>query len=418
MKFRQKNLLILMVSVFLSGLFVATVAAQDPRPPGGGGSAKPGDAGGNGGVTTAESTCAAFKGQVLNWGVGGLGGIGVELKTGSWQVATTSASDGNYSLGNLGVGVAKLHVAVPPEQVGVTPLAQDAGVYLNCDYPVVANLAVYSGARPTPPVAIQLSAPAAVAPGDDTVIRVVVKNNLPTDISNVIVTSLMPAGLTAVNVANAAGSSNVAKLIDGGVDGQLVFAHFDRISPGATENILVTVTAGQNLADGAKVRNIATLFYQESVAAQNWVDLTVNVAAGRPKPTPAPSPTKTAPVTVTLTTAATTTLTATVAAKAVITPAATATITAAAIITPTPKKPAITPEPGAGEDFVPPGKLPTTGDDFSPPPGMLPTTGDDLLPLATLPETGVGDWLPLAGLGFSGAALALHRLRTYWQNRP
>jgi len=415
MKFRQKNLLILMVSVLLSSLCMVTVAAQDPRPSDGG-SAKPGGSGGNGGVTTTESTCAAFKGQVLNWGVGGLGGIGIELKTGSWQVAATSASDGNYSLGNLGVGVAKLHVAVPPEQGGVTPLAQDAGVYLNCDYPVVANLAVYSGVRPTPPATIQLSAPAAVAPGDDTVIRVVVKNNLPTDISNVIVTSLMPAGLTAVNVANAAGNSNVAKLVDGGVDGQLVFAHFDRISPGATENILITVTAGQNLAEGAKIRNIATLFYQESVAAQNWVDLTVSAAAGRPKPTPAPSPTKTAPVTVTLTTAATTTLTATVAAKAVITPAAT--ITAAAVITPTPKKPAITPEPSEGEDFVPPGKLPTTGEDFSPPPSMLPTTGDELLPPATLPETGVGDWLPLAGLGFSGAALALHRLRTYWQNRP
>lgn len=387
MKPRQKILVILAVSLLLSTLFVSMAFAQDPRPPSGGGGTGAGGTGGDNGKSAGGAACAALQGQVLNWGVGGFGGVGVELQTGSWQVATTSASDGNYGFGGLGVGVATVHVTLPPEQVGLLePLMQDAGVYLNCDYPLFINPAVYSGPRPNPPGTIDVTAPASLSPGENTVIRLVVKNNLPTDITNVNVTDRIPAGLTALEVAAAQHNSQTVRIIDGGPDGQLVFAYVDRMSPGAEENFLITVAVDPNLATGTSIRNTASLFYRESAADQSWVDLTVGTG-GFPLPAAEASQ----------------------APAASATPAPTAKPEATAVPT--------TPEI-QGEEFVPPSGLPTTGEDFVPPPGMLPETGYDFLAMPdTLPQTGMGDWLPLLGFGLGGVAYTLHFLRNYWRNR-
>lgn len=388
-----KSLTILLAGLLLGVLLAGPVYAQDPRPPtdGAGGGTTSGNGGGGNGQNGGTAACAAIKGQVLSWGQGGLGEIGVVLKTGSWQVDTASASDGNYGFGGLGVGIARLQLTLPPAEVGLRePLVQDAAVYLSCDHPVIANLAVYSGPRPTPPASIQLSAPANLMPGQNTVLRLVVKNSLPTDITNVIVTNLMPPGLTAVEATAAENSRSSVQIINGGPDGQLVYAYLDRMPSGAEENFLITVAASPDLATGSQVRNTASLFYAESAGDQDWIDFTVG-AGGLIVP------------------AAEETATPIVQAEAA-TPPPAATAPAAA--------PAATPEADQGEEFVPPPVMPKTGEEFFPPPSLLPETGTDFLAIpTTLPETGAGDWLALLGFGLGGAAFTLHQFRIYWRNR-
>ena len=147
-------------------------------------------------------TCASLAGQVINWGAGGEGGVTTELKDGSWQVSTISATDGNYGFGGLGIGAAKLHVTLAPELTeSLQPNVQDAGIYLNCDYATIANIAV-SGAVVNPPATISMSAGrTALGPGDRTQIMLTINNGLPTDITNVVVTNIIPQGLIAVDVS-------------------------------------------------------------------------------------------------------------------------------------------------------------------------------------------------------------------------
>jgi uncharacterized repeat protein (TIGR01451 family) len=239
-----------------------------------------------------------LSGEVINWGVGGISGVGIELSTGSWQQFATSASEGNYTLGGLGVGVAVLRVITPPELGGdLQSLIQDAGVYLNCNYPIVANIALVNGPRIDPPAFIEISGPAQLVPGDDIPLRVTVTNSLPTEISNVIVTDLMPEGLEAVEVTAGSTDPENLQIIDAGVDGQLVVAYLDRLSPGQETNLFITVTVDETVRPGAQMRNTVTLFYRESAADQDWLDFTAapegaslpSLAAGQGTPAAAPS---------------------------------------------------------------------------------------------------------------------------------
>jgi uncharacterized repeat protein (TIGR01451 family) len=202
--------------------------------------------------------------------------IGVELKTGSWRTATRSASDGNYGLGGLGVGIAKLHVGLAPGQAKqLQPLIQDAGVYLNCTYPTVANIAVFSGPRVDPPAKIEMAAPSqTIAPDSNFEITLTIENDLPTDITNVIVTDLMPQGFKALKV-NSSVDPTYAQIVDGGEDGQLVVLNWDKLASRAKATIRLTVNADVDLLGGTKIRNSATLFYRESAADQAWLDFTV-----------------------------------------------------------------------------------------------------------------------------------------------
>lgn len=395
-------LMVAAVALLLATLTVSVVQAgphlQDPRPPAGGnggngggsgtggaGGAGGGDGGGNNG---GAPTCAALTGQVMNWGFGPQEGAVVELKTGSWQVSATSASDGNYGMGGLGVGIATLHVSLGPGQADtLKPLVQDAGVYLNCDFPIVANLPVSSNSQFDPPATIQMSAPAAVSANRNGSIRVTVKNSLPNEISNVVVTNLMPSGLVALDVAAAAAAPQNAKIINGGADGQLVVVFLDKLAAGDEANIIITVTADA-AATAGRVRNTATLFYRESAADQAFADITISgsgvsapVVQTETLPTPEPEPSPT--------------------------PAPTATPVA---------EPAPTATAQTGEEaaFVPPpGNMPTTGGEELVSPGLLPTTGDnDLPPPGLLPETGLGLAAPLTGIALVGLAFFTHLLRS------
>jgi hypothetical protein len=88
----------------------------------------------------------------------------------------------------------------------------------------------------------------------------------------------------------------------------------------------------------------------------------------------------------------------------------------ATTITPTPApSPVPTDESESGEEFVPPGGLPTTGDDFVPP-DALPVTGEESRQISnTLPNTGGGFIWPVAGVGLALLAILAYGLRGLYQ---
>ncbi|GAB4431604.1 MAG: hypothetical protein Kow0031_12710 [Anaerolineae bacterium] len=465
MKTGYRFLIIAIIGLVLGAMAASTAYAlppgQDPRPTdssgGGGNGSGGGDDDNNGGGSRTPQrtgeTCATLTGQVINWGVGPMSGVGISLETGSWQLNAESGSDGNFGFGGMGVGMARLKVTLAPELGGsLSPLIQDAGVYLNCNAPTIANIAVHSGDTIQPPVTLELSAPAGITPGESTVIRARIRNGLPNDITNVILTNLMPPGLTPTKIDLASDTASNIQILDGGDDGQMAYVYLPSISSGMDENILITITAARDLRNNIQLKNTATLFYRESVAVQDSVELRVGGApppAVAPTATDTPETTPTAPITETETAEVTAPVeaaespTATVQVAAVV--AITATVEAAAT-------PTVTVEVAdMGDEFVPPGQMPTTGDDladeFVAPPLQMPATGDDfadefvapplhmpatgndladefvappsLLPETgvnpalpqTLPNTGIGFLLPLLGMGFGGLAFALHQLR-------
>ncbi len=269
--------LVLLLSLLWAGLAQAAPPAQDPRPPvGGGGGGGAGSSGENGGDHgSPELRCATLSGQVTNWGVGPQANIRAELKTGSWQTTSISASDGTYGFGGLGVGLATLHVAMAPEDT-LKPLIQDAGVYLSCNYPIVANIAVYSGSAVEPPATLAMSASSqTITPGDDFSFTLTVKNGLPNEITNVVVTDMMPRGLKALQVSSSARPKD-AQIVGGGADGQLVVVNLDKLAKGAKATITIKVNADIDLLGGTKIKNTATLFYRESFAHQAAYEGTVS----------------------------------------------------------------------------------------------------------------------------------------------
>ncbi len=387
-----KMMLVAAVIVLVGTLALSYAQAapgfQDPRPPadtdgdGDGGNG----AGGNGAGQPGSPNCGAVSGEVLNWGFGPEANVGLELSTGSWRVDTTSATDGRYAFGGLGVGVARLGVLLAPGSQ-LTPLVETAGIYLTCDFPTIANLAVYSGAEIEPPARLTMSAPGRLTADSELPVRLTINNNLPNEITNVIVTDLMPPGLIALNVQAAVATPDNIRIVDGGPDGQLVAVYLDRLAAGAEANIIITVAAAPDVPNGAQISNTATLFYRESVADQARLEFIVGPPGIAPAAVTAPTPEGAAEAESALPTEPT--------------------LPSAAV-----------PETEGEEEFVPPPETaPTTGEEFVPP-SLMPTTGDEaLLPPALLPETGLGVLLPLSGIGLLGLAFLAHLWRTSTRHR-
>jgi hypothetical protein len=167
-----------------------------------------------------------------------------------------------------------LHVGLAPGSQ-LQPLIQDAGVYLNCNYPTVANIAIFSGPQIEPPATINMSAPSqSITPDSNFEITLTINNGMGNEISNVIVTDLMPRGFKALKVVSSMDYKD-AQIINGGEDGQLVVVYLDKLASGAIATLRLTVKADVDLLSGTKIRNTATLFYRESAADQASLDFSV-----------------------------------------------------------------------------------------------------------------------------------------------
>ncbi len=281
-KLSAKLMLLAIFGLLIVTLGAPVAQAQDPRPPapgqGGGGapSAEDGDDGDSDRDSVKPLVCGHVEGQVLNWGYQKVPEAPVVLKTGSWESSTLTTEWGDYTFTGLGVGIAKLNVILAPLDP-LEPFAPDAYVYINCDYPTIANLGVYSGSEDETPVTFTMTATDEVITWNDrTRLTLTIENKLPTGISNVIVTDMMPFGLNPLNINTSADvpPENI-KIVEGGDDGRLVVVYLDKIEAGATETITINVTAIEDTPLGTDIHNTATLFYRESVALQASVDLTV-----------------------------------------------------------------------------------------------------------------------------------------------
>jgi len=374
----------------------------DPRPDRGGGG--PGGTGGSGGGAgggaggqnggSDGSACASVAGQVINWGFGGEGGVTTNLSASSWQVSTISASDGNYGYGGLGVGVATLHVSLAPSQAeNLQPHIQDASIYLNCNYPIIANIALTGSPDIEPPVTLDMSVPNRLIPGQNSQIRLAVTNDLPNEITNVILTNLMPPGLIALDVAAASIPPENAVIVDGGIDGQLVAVFLDRVPASAEANVIMTVTTTEDIASNTQLNNTATLFYRESIAVQASAELTIGQ---RELEVPAVS-TPAGPI---------------AEAEAVAPPETQSEAQQASVPAAADASPAAS-ESEAEEEFVPPDdKLPSTGGSDAPAP-LLPVTGAKLLSTTNYAgERGPGLFIPLSWLGIIVLTLLAYQLRS------
>jgi hypothetical protein len=265
-------LVMVILGVISAPIVQAAPPAQDPRPPvNRGGDEVKGDRG----EGTAGLDCAALSGEIINWGYRPEPDILTRLQAGGWEVSTLSGNDGKYNFTGLGVGLARLNVILAP-QAGLKPLTADAVVYLNCEHPVVANLGVYSGPAAEPPVSLSMTASSrTIAAGSESTISLTVANELPTDISQVVVTNLMPEGLLAWQSAPAEKS----QIIPVGADGQLVVAYLDTVAAGEQVEVVITVSAVED-TPVSEVSNTATLFYRESVAVQASLNLAVQGSGG------------------------------------------------------------------------------------------------------------------------------------------
>ncbi len=271
---------IIVLSILIGALTLSTAyaapPAQDPRPPvnpdsGGDSSADDDDDDGQ-----LSSECGALMGQIINWGNGPQGDVLATLSSGSWEVSAMSATDGQFGFGGLGVGLATLEVPRASRDA-LQPTIQDAVVYLSCDYPVVANVALASVSEIEPPATIEISAQNQTVAADAfTRMTLTVQNDLPNDISNVLVTTAVPDGLIALNASMSTDEENTSvQIINGGDDGQVVVGYLEKLTSEEEAQIFVSLRAIEDTAV-TETEMVATLFYRESAAHQARIDFDVD----------------------------------------------------------------------------------------------------------------------------------------------
>ena len=113
-------------------------------------------------------------------------------------------------------------------------------------------------------------APDFLAPADPAT-NLTVTNSLPNPMSQVIVTDLMPDGLTIEAVNTSAGTSEV-------VGGKMLTVMIGSLPEKGEVAISISASVGANVAAGTQLSNAATLFYAESAADQAM--RTINVSSG------------------------------------------------------------------------------------------------------------------------------------------
>lgn len=216
-------------------------------------------------------TCANASGQVILWGSGGIGDVGIGLDGGGWRVEQVSASDGSYNLGALGEGVGILEVHIGQEAAKtLRPMVNNVAVRLSCDFHPLVNIGLYSTSRrPQPPGEIWMSAePRVLKPGGTISYHLLVRNSLPTDLSRGVVTDLLPEGLKVLDVTASRGEVEV-------LDGRMVTVYLGTMASGEEAQISIKAKIWTGLEPGSEVLNSAALFYAESAADQDWISLPV-----------------------------------------------------------------------------------------------------------------------------------------------
>jgi uncharacterized repeat protein (TIGR01451 family) len=192
-----------------------------------------------------------------------------------WSVEAVTDTDGDYAYGRLGTEVGLLNLVVP-EDADLHPVTADIPVAPIPGWAIVVNLGVYRGASAAPLLVPTVRAePAWVRPGGQVTFTVQVENRLPTKISGVMVTDLIPEGLVLVGVVSDRGNTHRV--------GNYGAAFIGDLGPGEVATVRLVADVPADTPPGT-IRNLASLIYREHAAAQAAAAVTVGRAAAAAAP--------------------------------------------------------------------------------------------------------------------------------------
>ncbi len=271
-----------------------TVVAQEPppdrpdpptdRPDGPPNRSEPpaGGSGGSGGGLVLGSSdddtfsglCPTVHGLAINWGHRNIPKILVKLNGASWQAQEITDDNGYYASECMGLGIALLNLAEPH---GLNPLTTDIAIRLGYKPSFEVNLALYgNGITPkllvTP---IVTASDTSVLPDEILTYTIQVTNTLGAPASGqkmwgVMVTDLLPEGLTPVSVISTLGNVELW--------GNLVTADIGQLEPGQTATIIVTTIVREDVLPASLITNQVSLIHYGHVAVQS-TPMTVEVKA-------------------------------------------------------------------------------------------------------------------------------------------
>jgi len=223
-----------------------------------------------------DSPTAAFRlhGQVWKWEQEPVGQIAVRLQGQDWSVQTTTDMAGQYAFDGLGQGIALLNLVLSE---GFLPLTTDVAVRLGYVSDLTVNLGFYAaGETPAPSPAPVLTADrATTSPGETVVYRIHARYEADASsaLSNVLLTDLLPEGMTVISVETSRGSVETWS--------NLVTVDVGEFVPGEEVTVTLTARVADDLADGMTLTNRATLISNERPATQSAA-VTITVGQGSP----------------------------------------------------------------------------------------------------------------------------------------
>jgi len=215
----------------------------------------------------SAAPCESICGQVINLeNNGGEPAQSVRFSGAGWSVETTSDGNGNYAYGRLGTEVGLLNLVVP-EGSDLHPVTTDIAIAPVPGWPIVVNLGAYRTSWRGPLlVPTAWASPSWVRPGGQVTFTVRVENRLPTKISGVMVTDLLPGGLALIGVTSDRGDTSRA--------GNYGAAFIGDLGPGETATVLLIADVDDDAPSGT-VRNRVSLIYREHAAGQAVASVTV-----------------------------------------------------------------------------------------------------------------------------------------------
>jgi uncharacterized repeat protein (TIGR01451 family) len=208
---------------------------------------------------TAQNT---VKGLVVNWAYRNEVNYPVSLGGGGWNVEARTDNNAQFMFQTLGQGIAVLNPIIAKGS-GQHAMAPDLAVPVTGPADRMINVGIYGGDQyPTGlPMAVEMKPSALkVNPGEEVQFVVDVKNTMPHTVHEVMVTDLLPPGLTPTYIESSIGTPWIG--------GQFAAASIGSLDQ--NQGAVVTITA-QLAADAAPDRALTTranVIYQESVALQ------------------------------------------------------------------------------------------------------------------------------------------------------
>lgn len=200
-------------------------------------------------------------GQVWKWERNPASQVEVQLRGPGWNAQTITDESGRYAFGGLGQGVALLNLVLLD---GFLPLTTDVAVRLGYASSLTVNLGFYAvGESPAlEPVPVLTVDRDTVLPGDTVVYRIHVKHEADAaPLSAVLLTDLLPEGLSVVSVETSQGSAETW--------GNLVTVDVGDFVPGEKVAVAITARVADSLPDGTALPNRATFISGEGLALQS-----------------------------------------------------------------------------------------------------------------------------------------------------